>query len=32
MYDHDNKVGTADIEFLADRYTFQYFYLKKTTN
>jgi prepilin-type N-terminal cleavage/methylation domain-containing protein len=32
MYDHDGKAGTADIEFLADRYTFQYFYLRKTTN
>lgn len=29
LYDHDGKKGTADIEFLADRYTFQYFYLKK---
>jgi prepilin-type N-terminal cleavage/methylation domain-containing protein len=31
MYDHDGKNGTADIEFLADRYTFQYFYLRKDT-
>lgn len=29
MYDHDGKKATADIEFLADRYTFQYFYLRK---
>ena len=32
MYDHDGKNGTADIEFLADRYTFQYFYLKKVSH
>jgi len=31
LYDHDGKKATADIEFLADRYTFQYFYLRKDT-
>jgi prepilin-type N-terminal cleavage/methylation domain-containing protein len=31
FYDHDGKKGTADIEFLADRYAFQYFYLRKDT-
>jgi prepilin-type N-terminal cleavage/methylation domain-containing protein len=29
LYDHDDKKGTSDIEFLADRYAFQYFYLRK---
>ena len=29
LYDHDGNDGTDDIEFLADRYTFQYFYLRK---
>jgi prepilin-type N-terminal cleavage/methylation domain-containing protein len=31
MYDHDAKSGTPDIEFLADRYRFEYFYLAKKT-
>lgn len=31
FYDHDNKKGTADIEFLADRYSFQYFFMRKET-
>lgn len=31
MYDHDGKKGTAEIEFLADRYRFEYFYLAKKT-
>lgn len=31
LYDHDGLKKTADIEFLADRYTFQYFYLRKDT-
>lgn len=31
MYDHDGKKATADIEFLADRYRFEYFYLAKKT-
>lgn len=29
LYDHDGVKKTADVEFLADRYTFQYFYLRK---
>lgn len=29
MYDHDNVKNTPDVEFLADRYSFQYFYLRK---
>lgn len=29
LYDHDGSKKTAEIEFLADRYTFQYFYLRK---
>jgi prepilin-type N-terminal cleavage/methylation domain-containing protein len=32
LYDHDGMKATADIEFLADRYTFQYFYLKKDSH
>lgn len=28
-YDHDGLKKTSDVEFLADRYTFQYFYLRK---
>jgi prepilin-type N-terminal cleavage/methylation domain-containing protein len=32
MYDHDGNKNTPDIEFLADRYTFQYFYLRKASN
>jgi prepilin-type N-terminal cleavage/methylation domain-containing protein len=31
LYDHDGLNNTADIEFLADRYTFQYFYLRRET-
>lgn len=31
MYDHDGKANTADIEFLADRYRFDYIYLRKDT-
>jgi len=31
MYDHDAKKATPDIEFLADRYRFEYFYLAKKT-
>ncbi|HEU4886894.1 MAG TPA: prepilin-type N-terminal cleavage/methylation domain-containing protein [Thermoanaerobaculia bacterium] len=31
LYNHDGKKATADVEFLADRYTFQYFYLRKET-
>ncbi|MEA2490152.1 MAG: hypothetical protein QOH21_1944 [Acidobacteriota bacterium] len=27
MYDHDNNNGTPDIEFMADRYRFEYFFL-----
>lgn len=30
-YDHDGLKKTAEVEFLADRYTFQYFYLRKDT-
>ena len=29
LYDHDGLNNTADVEFLADRYTFQYFYLRR---
>jgi len=29
LYDHDGLKKTADVEFIADRYTFQYFYLRK---
>lgn len=29
LYDHDGLKKTADVEFLADRYSFQYFYLRK---
>lgn len=32
LYDHDGLNNTPDIEFLADRYTFQYFYLRKDTS
>jgi len=28
-YDHDNNSGTPEIEFLADRYRFDYFYLAR---
>ncbi|HYC58921.1 MAG TPA: prepilin-type N-terminal cleavage/methylation domain-containing protein [Thermoanaerobaculia bacterium] len=31
LYDHDSSAGTPDIEFLADRYTFEYFYLRNHT-
>lgn len=31
MYDHDGANNTAEVEFLADRYTFQYFYLRNET-
>lgn len=27
MYDHDNNAGTPNVEFLADRYRFEYFFL-----
>ncbi len=30
-YDHDGLNNTGDVEFLADRYTFQYFHLRKDT-
>jgi prepilin-type N-terminal cleavage/methylation domain-containing protein len=29
-YDHDNNGGTAEIEYLADRYQFQYVYLARS--
>lgn len=28
-YDHDGKAGTAEVEFLADRYRFEYIYLAR---
>jgi len=31
-YDHDNDRGTAEIEFLADRYRFEYVYLAPNPN
>lgn len=31
MYDHDAKANTADIEFLVDRYRFDYIFLRKDT-
>jgi prepilin-type N-terminal cleavage/methylation domain-containing protein len=31
LYDHDGVNNTAKVEFLADRYTFQYFYLRRDT-
>lgn len=31
QYDHDANGGTPDVEFLADRYTFEYFYLRNHT-
>ncbi len=30
-YDHDGNVGTAEIEFVADRYVFEYIYLTPVT-
>jgi hypothetical protein len=30
MYDHDGNVMTPDVEFLADRYRFEYFYLARS--
>lgn len=30
MYDHDNNAGTPQVEFLADRYRFEYFYLARS--
>jgi prepilin-type N-terminal cleavage/methylation domain-containing protein len=30
-HDHDNAPGTPDVEFLADRYRFEYFFLCPTT-
>lgn len=32
MVDHDNDSSTADVEFLADRFTFEYVYLSENTS
>jgi hypothetical protein len=32
IYDHDNDRSTAEIEFLADRYRFEYVYLSPNSN
>ena len=31
-YDHDNNAGTPNINFMADRYQFQYYFLRQNTS
>lgn len=31
-YDHDNDAGTANIDFMADRYQFEYYFLRQNSS